>query len=105
MIRREVGQVPTEFFSAFLGIFSCHDLPARATRLYESHSTRDSRALMKTKIARLKHSWQPKTGWGVPLAWLTLCVFWSSTWLAIKVGLRDLPPNCLWRFVLIAIAV
>jgi drug/metabolite transporter (DMT)-like permease len=44
------------------------------------------------KIAMLKHSWQPKTGWGVPLAWLTLCVVWSSTWLAIKVGLRDLPP-------------
>ena len=27
-----------------------------------------------------------------PLAWLTLCVVWSSTWLAIKIGLRDLPP-------------
>ena len=44
------------------------------------------------KIAMLKHSWRPKTGWGVPLAWLTLCIVWSSTWLAIKVGLRDLPP-------------
>ncbi len=31
-------------------------------------------------------------GWRVPAAWLTLCVVWSSTWLAIKVGLRDLPP-------------
>jgi len=30
--------------------------------------------------------------WGVPAAWLMLCVVWSSTWLAIKVGLRDLPP-------------
>jgi len=30
--------------------------------------------------------------WGVPVAWLTLCVVWSSTWLAIKIGLRDLPP-------------
>src|SRR5438046_2145593 len=47
---------------------------------------------MKREIARLKRSWQPKRGWGVPLAWLTLCVVWSSTWLAIKVGLRDLPP-------------
>src|SRR6266700_7366773 len=47
---------------------------------------------MKTKIAKLKRSWQPKSGWGVPLAWLTLCVVWSSTWLAIKIGLRDLPP-------------
>jgi len=47
---------------------------------------------MKRKIARLKHSLRPERGWGVPLAWLTLCVVWSSTWLAIKVGLRDLPP-------------
>src|SRR5947199_1359168 len=47
---------------------------------------------MKREIARLKRSWQPKRGWGVPLAWLTLCVVWSSTWLAIKIGLRDLPP-------------
>src|SRR5207237_3983291 len=30
--------------------------------------------------------------WGVPVAWLTLCVVWSSTWLVIKIGLRDLPP-------------
>ncbi len=26
------------------------------------------------------------------MAWLTLCIVWSSTWLVIKVGLRDLPP-------------
>jgi drug/metabolite transporter (DMT)-like permease len=25
-------------------------------------------------------------------AFLTLCVVWSSTWLVIKIGLRDLPP-------------
>src|SRR6266850_2153758 len=47
---------------------------------------------MKREIARLKHSLRPKRGGGVPLAWLTLCVVWSSTWLAIKIGLRDLPP-------------
>jgi drug/metabolite transporter (DMT)-like permease len=34
----------------------------------------------------------PARRWGVPVAWLTLCVVWSSTWLAIKIGLRDLPP-------------
>jgi drug/metabolite transporter (DMT)-like permease len=28
----------------------------------------------------------------IPAAWLTLCLVWSSTWLVIKVGLRDLPP-------------
>src|SRR5436189_6340431 len=47
---------------------------------------------MKTRGTQSKHSWRPKVGWGVPVAWLTLCAVWSSTWLAIKVGLRDLPP-------------
>jgi drug/metabolite transporter (DMT)-like permease len=47
---------------------------------------------MKTNGAWLKRNWRPKVGWGVPVAWLTLCVVWSSTWLAIKIGLRDLPP-------------
>src|SRR5438034_3841621 len=47
---------------------------------------------MKTTTAISKTNWQPRSGWGVPVAWLTLCIVWSSTWLAIKVGLRDLPP-------------
>jgi drug/metabolite transporter (DMT)-like permease len=33
-----------------------------------------------------------RVDWRIPAAWLTLCIVWSSTWLAIKVGLRDLPP-------------
>jgi drug/metabolite transporter (DMT)-like permease len=45
----------------------------------------------KTSVSLAKR-WRPKAGWGVPLAWLTLCIVWSSTWLAIKIGLRDLPP-------------
>jgi drug/metabolite transporter (DMT)-like permease len=28
----------------------------------------------------------------IAAAFLTLCVVWSSTWLVIKIGLRDLPP-------------
>jgi len=47
---------------------------------------------MKTKSTGRKRNWHPKAGWGVPAAWLTLCIVWSSTWLAIKIGLRDLPP-------------
>src|SRR5436190_10400084 len=61
---------------------------------------------METKSASVKRGWQPEAGWGVPVAWLTLCIVWSSTWLAIKIGLRDLPPISFVaiRF-LIAIAV
>src|SRR5438477_7659215 len=47
---------------------------------------------MTAIISQWKKDLRPKAGWGVPLAWLTLCIVWSSTWLAIKVGLRDLPP-------------
>src|SRR2546430_14379563 len=45
--------------------------------------------------------------WGVPVAWLKLCVVWSSTWLVIKIGLRDLPPisYAAIRFVLAAIVL
>ncbi len=28
----------------------------------------------------------------VRLAWIACCVLWGSTWLFIKIGLRDLPP-------------
>jgi drug/metabolite transporter (DMT)-like permease len=64
----------------------------RVSQLYELRAARDGRAQMKTKGASPKLNWRPQTGWGVPLAWLTLCVVWSSTWLVIKIGLRDLPP-------------
>ena len=39
-----------------------------------------------------KRNWRPQVDWGVPIAWSTLCIVWSSTWLVIKIGLRDLPP-------------
>src|SRR5213080_4703195 len=47
---------------------------------------------MSAIISQWKKDLRPKAGWGVPAAWLTLCIVWSSTWLAIKIGLRDLPP-------------
>ena len=62
------------------------------SRLYERQPTRDGRAQMEMKSTWRKHNWRPQVGWGVPVAWLTLCVVWSSTWLVIKIGLRDLPP-------------
>src|SRR5437660_2833291 len=41
---------------------------------------------------------------GVLGAWLALSVIWSSTWLAIKIGLRDLPPISFvaFRFIISA---
>jgi len=41
---------------------------------------------------------------GVVAAWIALCLIWSSTWLAIKIGLADLPPIsfCALRFVIAA---
>ena len=47
---------------------------------------------MKVTVTHWLNRWRPKAGWRVPIAWLVLCVVWSSTWLAIKFGLRDLPP-------------
>src|SRR5216117_2385859 len=47
---------------------------------------------MKIRSAWPKLNWQSRSRWSVPVAWLTLCVVWSSTWLVIKIGLRDLPP-------------
>ena len=32
------------------------------------------------------------TKFAIAAAYLVLCLVWSSTWLAIKIGLRDLPP-------------
>src|SRR5438067_11121705 len=48
-----------------------------------------------------------RIGWRIPAAWLTLCIVWSSTWLAIKVGLRDLPPSSFVaiRFLLAIVAL
>ena len=33
-----------------------------------------------------------KRKFAVAAAFVALCIIWSSTWLAIKIGLRDLPP-------------
>ena len=41
------------------------------------------------------------------LVWLMLCLIWGSTWIFIKVGLRDLPPIAFAssRFILSVIVV
>src|SRR5437660_1964817 len=63
-----------------------------ASWLYESQATRDARAPVKANRIRLEKRLRPKAGWRVPLATVTLVVLWSSTWLGIQIGLRDLPP-------------
>src|ERR1700736_5529420 len=45
-----------------------------------------------------------RIGWRIPAAWLTLCIVWSSTWLAIKIGLRDLPPGS-FRALRVVVAI
>lgn len=46
----------------------------------------------------------PSNKLAIAAAWVALCLIWSSTWLAIKVGLEDLPPIsfCALRFVIAA---
>src|SRR5437870_10626723 len=66
--------------------FTCHTL----TRIRSATSAR-AVALRHERSARVSPRMQ-RIGWRIPAAWLTLCIVWSSTWLAIKVGLRDLPP-------------
>src|SRR5258708_25308053 len=63
-----------------------------ATLPYDADATRDGRARVKTTSVSLQKRWRPKAGWVVVRGWRTLWVVWSSTWLAIKRGLRDLPP-------------
>ncbi len=50
----------------------------------------------------MKSSSSRPRDWRIPAAWITLCVVWSSTWLVIKIGLKDLPPVSFvaWRFVI-----
>ena len=70
-LRREI--LPSTDDAVPLGIarFTRNDLAARVAPHLMELKTRD---------------------WRVPIAWLALCVVWSSTWLVIKIGLQDLPP-------------
>ena len=62
---------------------------------------------MNRPTTELANRWRPRGGWRVLTAWLTLCLIWSSTWLAIKFGLRDLPPISYagLRFVVAVVAL
>ena len=62
---------------------------------------------MNRSATHFADRWRPRGGWRVAIAWLTLCLIWSSTWLAIKFGLRDLPPisYAAIRFVIAIVAL
>ena len=40
----------------------------------------------------MSHQQEKKRKIAIAAAFVTLCVVWSSTWVAIKIGLKDLPP-------------
>ena len=42
--------------------------------------------------SHVTHATYATARWKIIFAFTTLCVVWSSTWLAIKIGLADLPP-------------
>jgi drug/metabolite transporter (DMT)-like permease len=64
-------------------------MPALDTRSHEGGTQRQLPALgeLNDMAPRRRHAER------LPLlVWLALCAIWGSTWLAIKLGLRDLPP-------------
>ncbi len=80
---------------------------ARLAAVLESNSCHNAKlAEASTQSVSLGTKEPPLTlnrRW-VPLAWIALCLIWGSTWLAIKIGLNDLPPIsfCALRFVIAA---
>jgi drug/metabolite transporter (DMT)-like permease len=84
----------------------CAPLAQRTSTRHECVPPRPSRDVNSPETSLLDR-WRPPGGWRVCLAWLTLCIVWSSTWLAIKIGLRDLPPvsYAAIRFVIAAAAL
>lgn len=42
--------------------------------------------------SHVTHTTDATARWKIIAAFVTLCAVWSSTWLAIKIGLGDLPP-------------
>ncbi len=63
----------------------------------------ESSSLLERSEPRAEPALESNRRW-VPVAWVALCLIWSSTWLVIKIGLNDLPPIsfCAFRFVIAA---
>src|SRR5882724_11400126 len=78
---------PGEFFDAVRLLSQSDWRGIISAVLYEPAERRECRPMFAGDSETTK-----QIDWRIPAAWLTLCIVWSSTWLAIKVGLRDLPP-------------
>ena len=59
---------------------------------------------MKTASSPTAAARTPGASLAVIAAWVALCIIWGSTWIAIKIGLADLPPISFvaFRFVIAA---
>ncbi len=59
---------------------------------------------MKTALSSAAPAKTAALSFSVIVAWVALCLIWGSTWLAIKIGLEDLPPISFvaFRFVIAA---
>src|SRR5712692_10074739 len=69
-------------------------LPGPANRPGKSRGSREARSERGSLPcpARSAPVHRPVVNARVRLAWIACCVLWGSTWLFIKIGLRDLPP-------------
>ncbi len=73
---------------------STSNLPRQATPAAASSSTPAPERAAPRPPLRISRPRVPPTsaGYKAIIAFAGLCAIWGSTWLAIKVGLRDLPP-------------
>src|SRR5437868_10358221 len=84
-------------FSAGIRIFALYRADISST--VRAHQMKTESSILPGAVAS-----PARFSLGVLGAWLALCVIWSSTWLAIKIGLRDLPPISFvaFRFIIAA---
>ena len=53
---------------------------------------RDRIKLFLQSVLTLRNYMHEKYGIKAYLAWLTICIVWGTTYLAIRIGVTDLPP-------------
>ena len=68
------------------------------------YSFNTTRSLHEDRVTTTSAKNAGALSFGLIAAWIALCLIWGSTWLAIKIGLADLPPISFiaFRFVIAA---